>query len=85
MLPTDSMHSDKPQWHNSQNPANNHWQPTVGILPVKLDDRHPEVGSDPKGYRVPPTAAEMERWAAIIIRLYLDNRNKELVGVTMAG
>ena len=50
----------------------------MGILPVKLDDRHPEGGSDPKGYRVPPTAAEMERYAAWVdgMRLVRDGSRR---------
>ena len=61
MLPTDRMHSDKPKWHKSQNPAQQPFASDRGDSPGKLDDRHPEVGSDPKGYRIPPAGADTER------------------------
>jgi hypothetical protein len=48
MLTSDGMHSDKPQWHKSQNPAQQSFAAERGDSPVKLDDRRPEVGSDPK-------------------------------------
>jgi hypothetical protein len=32
-----------------------------GTLPINLNYRHPEVGSDPEGIGVPPGAGEMGR------------------------
>jgi hypothetical protein len=37
--------------------------PTGGILPVNVNYRHLEAGSDPVGDPNPPPAAEMGRWA----------------------
>jgi hypothetical protein len=36
-----------------------------GFLAVKLDYRHLGVGSGLEGDRVPPTAADFERWAVL--------------------
>lgn len=49
---------------------NNRLKATWGILPPKMNYRHPEVGSDPEGDLIPPPSALARALAACLEKIF---------------